>query len=99
MIHRLAHVRHMCHPAGMAVMIQVRNVPDSVHRELVRRAQARGMSLTAYVQSILEREVGRLPVEEVIRRLHERPPIKGVTGSAVDHIRARRGPLPGQEDG
>jgi predicted HicB family RNase H-like nuclease len=34
-------------------MIQVRSVPASLHRELVKRARARGMTLTDYVQDIL----------------------------------------------
>jgi hypothetical protein len=43
----------------MSKMIQVRNVPDRLHRELVRRARARGETLTQYVQRILEREIAR----------------------------------------
>jgi plasmid stability protein len=38
---------------GMAKMIQVRNVPARLHRELVRRARARGQTLTDYIQAIL----------------------------------------------
>ena len=37
-------------------MIQVRNVPDALHGELMRRARARGQTLTDYIQQILERE-------------------------------------------
>ncbi|MEE2846754.1 MAG: toxin-antitoxin system HicB family antitoxin [Gemmatimonadota bacterium] len=48
-------------------MIQVRNVPESLHRELVRRADLHGQSLTAYVQDILEREVSRPPRTEIVR--------------------------------
>ncbi|HAC06180.1 MAG TPA: hypothetical protein DCF71_10015, partial [Gemmatimonadetes bacterium] len=57
-------------------MIQVRNVPESLHRELVRRAELRGQSLTAYVQDILEREVSRPPRTEIVRRIMEREPVK-----------------------
>jgi plasmid stability protein len=53
----------------MSVMIQVRNVPESLHVELVRRAEERGLSLTAYIQEILEREVSLPSREEVLRRL------------------------------
>ncbi len=60
----------------MSVMIQVRNVPESLHRELVRRAELRGQSLTAYVQDILEREVSRPPRTEIVRRIMEREPVK-----------------------
>lgn len=60
----------------MSVMIQVRNVPEPLHRELVRRASLRGQSLTAYVQQILEREVRRPPRAEVVRRIMELEPVK-----------------------
>ena len=43
----------------MPKMLQVRNVPERLHRELTRRARKAGRSLTDYVQEILEREVGR----------------------------------------
>jgi len=53
----------------MARMIQVRNVPDRLHRELMRRAKARGQTLTAYIQELLERETTRPPREEVFARI------------------------------
>jgi plasmid stability protein len=59
----------------MPKMIQVRNVPDRLHRELTRRARARGQTLTDYIQGILEREVARPPAEEVFERLARRSQI------------------------
>lgn len=59
----------------MAKMIQVRNVPDRLHRELKRRARARGQSLTDYIEDILEREVARPPREEIFERIHGREPV------------------------
>lgn len=59
----------------MARMIQVRNVPDALHRELVRRARLRGQTLTDFVQEILEREVARPPAEEVYDRIATREPV------------------------
>ena len=77
----------------MTVMIQVRNVPDDLHRELVRRAQARGMTLTAYIQSVLEREVQRMSGPDVVRRALELEPVK-LDRPAAEYIREERGPLP-----
>ncbi|HSG49966.1 MAG TPA: hypothetical protein VLA43_19235, partial [Longimicrobiales bacterium] len=57
-------------------MIQVRNVPDALHRELVRRARGEGLSLTAYIQRILEREVALPPRSEVLDRLMSLEPVK-----------------------
>lgn len=53
-------------------MIQVRNVPDRVHRELVRRARARGETLTEYIERILERETARPEPGEVFERIARR---------------------------
>jgi antitoxin FitA len=72
----LAHVMHMWHPFRMAKMIQVRNVPDRLHRELVRRARARGETLTQYIEHVLEREVERPLTEEILRRIASRTPVE-----------------------
>lgn len=71
----LAHVLHMCQRHDMSIMIQVRNVPEPLHRELVRRAEARGQTLTAYIQGILEREVARPSRTEVVSRLLALEPV------------------------
>ena len=56
-------------------MIQVRNVPDSLHKELMRRARARGQTLTDYLQGILERAVARPEPEEVFLRIRRSTPV------------------------
>jgi len=56
----------------MSKMLQVRNVPERLHRELRKRAQRRGQTLTDYVQEILEREVARPPADEVFDRIESR---------------------------
>ncbi len=71
----LAHVWHMCLTSSMPKMIQVRNVPDRLHKELVRRARVRGQTLTDYLQEILEREVARPDPREVFHRVAKRPPV------------------------
>jgi hypothetical protein len=57
----------------MSKMIQVRNVPDRLHRELTRRARASGETLTEYVERILEREVARPVPQDVFDRITRRP--------------------------
>jgi len=74
----------------MAKMIQVRNVPDRLHRELRRRAKAKGQTLTDYVEEILEREVSRPPADEVFARIRSRPPVDLGGVSAAEIIRAER---------
>ena len=60
----------------MSTMIQVRNVPSRLHRELVKRAKRRGLTLTRYVQDILEREVARPPAEDVFDMIEGSPPVQ-----------------------
>lgn len=77
-------MQHMCHSQGMAKMIQVRNVSERLHRELMRRAKTRGQTLTAYIEELLEREMARPPVEEVIARIRShRPARPGVSGAQL----------------
>lgn len=79
----------MLHAVHMSKMIQVRSVPLRLHRELVRRARARGQTLTDYVQDILEREVARPPAIEVFERIAERSPVR-LGAHAADLIRKER---------
>lgn len=64
----------MCHGRAVPKMIQIRNVSDSLHAELVRRARLQGQTLTAYLEDVLEREAARPPVDEVLARIEARRP-------------------------
>ena len=83
------HVQHMCYIGDMAKMIQVRNVPDRLHRELVRRAARRGVTLTEYIEQILEREVARPAAEELFERIASREPVN-IGRPVADLIREER---------
>jgi len=74
----------------MSKMIQVRNVPERLHRELVRRAATRGQTLTDYIQGLLEQEVARPPADEVFDRIERRRRIK-LRRPAATLIREERG--------
>ena len=78
----------------MAKMIQVRNVPDRLHRELKRRARSRGQTLTAYVEEILEREASTPLPEEIYERIRRREPVEISPDEIVATIRTDRGRLP-----
>jgi plasmid stability protein len=73
----------------MPKMIQIRNVPDRLHRELTRRAKARNQTLTDYLQGILEREVARPPVEDVLAMLDALEPVD-LGAPAAELVRAAR---------
>ena len=70
-------------------MLQVRNVPDEVHTELRRRAQAAGVSLSEYVLRELERVAARPPIEEVLARSASRR-LDITMADVVATIRAER---------
>ncbi len=77
----------------MSKMIQVRNVPDRLHRELARRAKASGQTLTDYIHDLLEREVSRPPADEVFDRIESRTKVKFTRRAAtlIHEGRAGRG--------
>jgi antitoxin FitA len=52
--------------------IQIRNVPDDVHRVLRTRATAAGVSLSDYALGELERVAQRPPVVDVLTRARSR---------------------------
>lgn len=70
-------------------MIQVRNVSERLHRELTKRAKARGLTLTDYIEELLEREVARPPAAEVFDRIEKRTPVN-LGRPAADLIREER---------
>ena len=61
--------------------IQVRNVPDEVHRTLRARAVASGVSLSDYALGELERTARRPPVADLLARAGERA--GGASGEAI----------------
>ena len=54
-------------------LIQIRNVPDQVHRTLKSRAALAGMSLSEYVLAELRRAADRPTREEILARIAARP--------------------------
>ena len=92
---KLLPILHMCSTCAtvtrMAKMIQVRNVPERLHRELMRRAKERGQTLTSYVQELLERETAWPPREEVFARVARHKRIR-LPVSAAELVRQERPP-------
>lgn len=57
----------------MATMIQIRNVPDALHRRLKSRAALAGMSLSDYLLDELRQMAERPTLNELQARLRSRP--------------------------
>jgi plasmid stability protein len=60
---------------SMAKMLQVRNVPDALHRKLKSRAALEGISLSDYVLRELERIAERPTLKELAERIARLPPV------------------------
>jgi antitoxin FitA len=86
----------------MPKTIQIRNVPDGVHRAVKARAANAGMSLSAFLLRELSKAslredtnpAGKLSIEEFLERARQRGPVVLDEDPAVT-IRRQRGPLRG----
>lgn len=59
----------------MSKMIQVRNVPDALHRKLKSRAALEGLSLSDYVLREMEQLAERPTMKELAARIASRTPV------------------------
>ena len=59
----------------MSKMIQLRNVPDTLHRRLKARAAMAGMSLSDYLLAEIKEAADRPTLAEFRERLRTREPI------------------------
>ena len=70
-------------------MIQIRNVPDELHRTLKERAAREGTTLSDLILGELPRVARSPSPEQLLDRIRRRTPVPG--DSAADLIRAERG--------
>ena len=56
-------------------MIQIRHVPDPLHRKLKARAAQEGKSLSDYLLREIQRVAERPTMEEIMKRLARLPPV------------------------
>ena len=73
----------------MSKMLQVRNVPDNIHRTLKSRAALAGTSLSEYVLAEMRRLAERPTMDELLQRLATRQPVNPRV-SAAEVIRRER---------
>jgi plasmid stability protein len=64
-------------------MVQIRNVPDGLHRTLKARAAASGQTLSDYLLAELERLATRPTRDDMLARLHTRKRVTLKTRAAV----------------
>lgn len=78
----------------MSKMIQIRNVPDDLHRELKMRAAAAGMTMSDHIKQELSRRSRKSTIPEIAARRRARNRGKSstlTTQKIVDIIREARG--------
>lgn len=73
----------------MSVMIQIRHVPDALHRRLKSRAALAGMSLSDYLLQQIREVAERPTVDELRARLARRSTVTPSMDTA-DAVRAER---------
>jgi plasmid stability protein len=73
----------------MSKMIQIRNVPDALHRTLKARAALESMSLSEYLLRELARVAERPSRSELLARIARRKPVQA-GASAANMVREER---------
>src|SRR5262249_27976043 len=71
------------HAHHMSKMVQIRNVPDALHRKLKSRAAGSGQTLSDFLLAELERLAARPTRDEMLTRLHSRRRVTLKTPAAV----------------
>jgi plasmid stability protein len=67
----------------MSKMIQLRHVPDGLHRTLKARAAMSGMSLSDYLLGEIKEIAEKPTLAELRERLHERKPVTAQIDTAL----------------
>jgi antitoxin FitA len=75
----------------MSKMIQVRNVPDEMHRALKTSAAAEGISLSDYIKRELGGITAKASLEEIDARIRARGPSKVKRETILRLLRESRG--------
>ena len=70
-------------------MIQLRHVPEALHRTLKARAAKAGLSLSDYLLGEIRRIAERPTLEEMVERLRQRRPAR-LSVSPAEILRSER---------
>lgn len=70
-------------------MVQIRSVPQSLHRRLKARAALEGVSMSSYVLREIQKSLDRPTREEILERLRAAP-VRRLKRSAASLIHAER---------
>ena len=73
-------------------MIQIRNVPDALHRRIKSRAALTGMSMSRFILMELEKVVERPTRDEILRQIARYPtaPLEPAPAKVIREERENR---------
>jgi hypothetical protein len=71
--------------------VQIRDVPEQVHEELVRRAELAGQSLQQFLAAQLAQIAATPTIDEMLKRIEQRPKGRLSAASAIAAIEEERG--------
>jgi plasmid stability protein len=74
----------------MTVMVQIRNVPDGLHRKLKARAAQAGMSISEFLLREVRRSLERPSPGELLERLRTRERVELRGESVAEAVAAER---------
>ena len=83
-------LRACVHVIHMGRMVQIRNVPEALHRKLKSRAAEAGKSLSDYLLEELRRSAAKPTPEELMRRIEAREPVNLSGATIARMIREER---------
>lgn len=76
-------------PAEATKMIQIRDVPEDVHRRLKVRAAQQGTTLSEMIREVVTDLAGRPSREEIYERISKRP-TREIAESPTETVRRMR---------
>ena len=85
-------MQYACNYDGPMANVQVRNVPEDIHRKLKERAAHQRLSLSDYLLREMQAIVDRPSMEEWLEKLEKRSKVRLSTNPA-DIIREQRGDI------
>lgn len=80
----------ICYHTTMGVNMHIRDVDDEIHEELVRRAEAAGTSLRAYVVGVLRQHTALPSLDEWLDDVLADPPLSGEGPGSVTLVHEGR---------
>jgi len=86
---QLACIDGDCYPYGMAVHLQIRDLPDDLHHTLRQRAAIRGLSLRQYALEVLQEHCSQPTLDEWLDGLSRLTPVR-LSTPAAEAVRQAR---------